>query len=249
VFYYSIYGLTLVSDTELLELRQLETPAPAQEIKVNVCFRAAASYSSNACYSDNTEWLLRSNPPGGQQDASCGKINGGYLLRFPGLADFTVSRSGRDLQCTHFVAGTPLDTLRHLMLDRVLPLVLNLLGDNVLHATAVLTPAGVCAFIGPAGAGKSTLAAFLSTAGYPPFCDDCMVVRLNGDAYATPGYPGVRLWDDSLYALGHRVTADTREPRNWKHRVVPPAGLDCTRPRRLSAIYSVSRPAAGEPPI
>jgi hypothetical protein len=248
VFHYSIYGLILVSDTELPELRQLQSPAPDQEIMVSVCFRAP-SYPTTACDSDNAEWLLTSNLPSGQHGALCGRINGGYLLRFPGLTDFIISRDGRDLRCTYFVPGTPLDTLRHLLLDRVLPLVLNLLGANVLHATAVLTPAGVCAFIGPAGAGKSTLAAFLSTAGYQPFCDDCMVVRLNGDVYATPGYPGVRLWDDSLYALGHELTGDSREPRYWKHRVVPGEHLDCARPRRLSAIYRVRRPAAGEPPL
>ena len=35
-------------------------------------------------------------------------------------------------------------------------------GRKALHASAVLTPAGVCAFAGPAGMGKSTLAVHLA---------------------------------------------------------------------------------------
>jgi len=72
-----------------------------------------------------------------------------------------------------------------------------------LHATAVLTPAGVCAFIGEAGAGKSTLAASFLFSGYSMLSDDCLVLEVEREAIlARPAYPGVRLWDDSLEAFG-----------------------------------------------
>jgi len=245
VFQYSVYGLSLASDTALPELdRFVATPAEAT-VSINVRLRVVGHSDPGTA-----RWFLRSTLPNGDDWALCGKIEGGYLLRFVGLADFVVDRRGRDLRCTSVEPGASPETLRHLLLDRVLPLVLNLLGLDVLHATAVLTPAGVCAFIGPAGAGKSTLAASFGTAGYAPFCDDCLVVRLNGRILCTPGYPGVRLWSDSFAALGNQpVTSSGVAEYTSKCRIVNtneefPTGL-CP----LIAIYRISRPAAGEPAL
>ena len=95
--------------------------------------------------------------------------------------------------------------MRHLLLDQVMPLVLS--RDRlVLHASAVATPAGAAAFIGFTGAGKSTLAASLSAAGFPILSDDCLVIERDGRGFlARPFYPGARLWPDSVHAVGANV--------------------------------------------
>jgi hypothetical protein len=192
-------------------------------------------------------WFLSSAPSNGADLALLGKIGGGYLLRYPGIADFIVDSSGRELRCARLDAGTSSQTLRHLLLDRVLPLVLNLLGHDVLHATAVDTRAGVCAFIGPAGAGKSTLAASFAADGYRIFCDDCLVVRLEDEILCAPGYPGVRLWSDSFSALGNEpVRTGDMPDYSAKFRVVSSHGHFDSKVRPLIAIYRVTRPAAGE---
>lgn len=96
----------------------------------------------------------------------------------------------------------PPHTLHHLLLDQVLPLVLNYKGKEVLHGAAVVTPYGACAFVGPTGAGKSTLAASFLSAGYSVLTDDCVVLHLHDEhIVAIPAYPGVRLWDDVISAL------------------------------------------------
>jgi len=182
--------------------------------------------------------------------AFCGKIEGGYLLRYLGFADFIVDDAGRELRCTRVEPETSPQTLRHLLLDRVLPLILNLVGYDILHATAVVTAGGVCAFIGPAGAGKSTLAAIFATAGFTIFCDDCLVVRVNDDILCAPGYPGVRLWSDSFSALGNQFVGASDVTRSTsKFRILANTEAFPGRLRPLIAVYRISRAAAGRPPI
>ncbi|THJ19566.1 MAG: hypothetical protein CAF44_014950 [Nitrospira sp. CG24D] len=138
---------------------------------------------------DNTPWML------------CGKCSDGYVLRFPDLADFCVDRSGQRILCAP-TATTPRPTVRHLLLDQVLPLALNQRGCEALHATAVVTAQGACAFVGPTGSGKSTLAASFALLGAPVLSDDCLLIEEQPSGIvAFPGYPGVRLWNDTVEAL------------------------------------------------
>jgi hypothetical protein len=241
VLQYSIYGLGLLSDTALPELERLASVKPDINVRLRVDGHAGPR---------TARWFLSSTLPGGDHLALCGKIEGGYLLRYLGLADFLIDRLGRELRCARIEPGTSPETLRHLLLDRVLPLVLNLLGRDVLHATAVLTPAGVCAFMGPSGAGKSTLAASLAAVGYAPYCDDCLSVRLSTDVLATPGYPGVRLRHDSFAALGNQRDEPGRMAGyNSKYRTLSTLGPIPTTLHPLIAMYRVQRPADGDAPL
>ena len=96
----------------------------------------------------------------------------------------------------------PRATLRHLLLDQVLPLTLPLRGRLALHASAVHVPGlGAIAFAGPAGCGKSTLAAALASRGCEVVADDCLLFAAGSTATVVPGYPGVRLWPDSARTL------------------------------------------------
>ena len=245
MFRYLVYGVGLASDTALPELKLFAAGTAAGQISINV--RLGDANADTGCLTA-ARWFLRSTLSNADDWALCGKIEGGYLLRYPGFADFIVDRAGRELRCVRIEPGTVPQTLRHLLLDQVLPLVLNLLGRDVLHATAVDTPSGICAFIGPAGAGKSTLAASFAAAGYSTFCDDCLVLRRNGGILCTPGYPGVRLWSDSFAALGHHpvkrsdVAGYTSKCRIVSNTRQFPDGL-----RPLIAIFRISRPADGEP--
>ncbi|MBV8361701.1 MAG: hypothetical protein JO189_27755 [Deltaproteobacteria bacterium] len=247
MFQYFVYGIGLSSDTALPELKPLAIALPEDQISISLRLGNA---DANTGYPAAARWFLRSTLSNGEEWSLCGKIEGGYLLRYPGFADFIVDRAGRELRCVRIESGTVPQTLRHLLLDQVLPLVLNLLGRDVLHATAIETPSGVCAFIGPAGAGKSTLAASFAAAGYSTFCDDCLVLRRDGGILCTPGYPGVRLWSDSFAALGHH-------PVKWgdvagytsKCRIVSNTGQFPDGLRPLIAIYRISRPADGAPAL
>ena len=157
---------------------------------------------------DRVEWFNRwqiTGPPGTKTQRtwlSFGRVSGGYLLRFPDLADFEISSTGDRVRC-RAIDGLPASTFRHLLLDQVLPLALSQSGNLVLHASAVHVPRfGTIAFAGRAGAGKSTLAAALTTHGCQLMSDDSLLISLKQAAVlAMPGYPGVRLWGDSSRGL------------------------------------------------
>jgi hypothetical protein len=245
VFHYSVYGVLLCSDVALPELDRLATAIETEHVSINLRLSDVSTSDPIA-----PRWFLSSTPSNRDNLALCGKVEGGYLLRYPGYADFIVDSAGRDLQCARVEPGTSLQTLRHLLLDRVLPLVLNLTGHNVLHATAVDTPAGVCAFVGPAGAGKSTLTACFAIAGYTVLCDDCLVVRINGGIHCLPGYPGVRLWSDSLSVIGNLpigesdTSTSTSKVRILTNSEPLPGGY-----RPLIGIYRIARETGGRPTV
>jgi len=193
---YRVYGYILSCNTRLRELDQTLYPDSTENTDIRIRFS-----SPDEPIPSPSSWYLTVSLVDGTPWLRCAKISLGYLLHFPYLADFVFDTSRGLIHCIP-QAKTPTHTLHHLLLDQVLPLVLNYKGKEVLHGAAVITPYGACAFVGPTGAGKSTLAASFLTAGYSVLTDDCVVLDLrDGDIVAIPAYPGIRLWDDAIAAL------------------------------------------------
>jgi hypothetical protein len=140
-------------------------------------------------FSDGTVWTLFFRSPNG------------YLLRFPNLADFTVSTDGSKV-AAYPVAGVSKQTIEHLYLNQVLPLALSRQFKLVLHASAVEIGNFAVAFLGASGQGKSTLAASFSTSGCRFLTDDGLQLEKGPQGYLIqPSHPSIRLWDDSREAL------------------------------------------------
>jgi hypothetical protein len=156
-----------------------------------------------------SDWFHKWTFPDGTEWLAFARHASGYLLRFPSLGDFLVSADGKAIRC-YPQPGTPIETIRHLFLDQVMPLILSRQGHLVVHASAVLTPEGALAFVGATGQGKSTLASSFSKQGFPFLTDDCLVLKEeNGELVATPSYPGLRLWRESVSAVFEREPALT----------------------------------------
>ena len=242
MFEYTVYGLAISSDVTLRQLDRLESPKALDGYpRVRLRLKPSKYKRIHA-----TDWFQSYANPEGRPVLRQAKVDGGYLLNFPELADFFVSRNGREVTCSWPYAHGSIETICHLALDQVLPCVANLLGLLALHATAVVTSHGLCGFVGTAGTGKSTLAASFAMAGYPTFCDDCLVVVESGSGLvAEPGYPGVRLWEDSARSiLGDRAGDHPAIGHYTSKRGVERLGESKAFPRRptpLIAIYIVTR--------
>jgi hypothetical protein len=191
-------------------------------------------------------WYHHRQEAGERPWLSFARTASGYLLRFPALADFEVSRDGTRIRARSRKTVPP-DTVRHLLLDQVWPLALSGGGHFVIHASAVVLPDGrAIAFAGAAGAGKSSLAARLASAGCRVICDDCLLIERAGAEWrAVPSYPGLRLWPDMLarlHASGDVVTdvAHYTSKKRLDSRALPFA----RDPAPLTAVYLV-RASAG----
>ena len=181
------------------------------------------------------EWAL----PDGTLWTMFYRTGAGYLLRFPGLADFEVSRDGRLVSCRPtFDAESA--TIEHLYLNQVLPLALSARDLLVVHASAVEIDGGAVAFAAASGRGKSTLAASFSTNGFGFLSDDGLVLRpANGGFDVLPGHPSLRLWGDSAETLlGESPSGAGAGTDAPKSRVTAGTRLPfCGQPRPLRRVY------------
>jgi len=191
------------------------------------------------------EWVLQDGTPW----SLIYRTQSGYLLRFPELADFQVTRDGQAVFGWP-VPGIPEQTLQHLYLNQVLPLALSKQGKLVFHASAVeIGDVGV-AFMGESGRGKSTLAASFATSGSRFLTDDGLVVEnVVGEWRILPSHPSIRLWEDSQQALiATGVLMAPPVSYTSKSRFL--AGNDivfCEQSRRLQCVYFLGTGTSAKP--
>jgi hypothetical protein len=125
----------------------------------------------------------------------------GYLLRFPGLADFEVSADGIEVTAYPF-PGIDEPTTEHLYINQIVPLAMSRQGLPAFHASVVTVPSGAVAFLGQSGRGKSTLAASFALGEAEFLTDDALFVEeINGGCRVLPSHASLRLWEDSVDAL------------------------------------------------
>lgn len=209
-FRYQAYGHTLVSDLPLAEL----DPFESSNSLPTICIEAAQVLGTSAPLCYECLW-----PSGERYFVSYGD-GSRYVLNFPNVCDVAVDVDRLIVQASP-LPDAAAETVRHILLDQVIPRLVAATGRIVLHASAVETDAGTVAFLGEGGMGKSTLAAAFSTAGDALVCDDALVIAdEDGRPWATPGYPGLRLFPDA--ARQFFGSADTewppRDARKWSVR-------------------------------
>lgn len=169
------------------------------------------------------------------------------LLRAPGQCDFLIDPDAGTIAVDGKV-GLDVHTLEHLLLDQALPRLLAARGHLMAHASLVQIGAHCVAFLGRSGWGKSTLAGLLHRRGFTALCDDCARLDLSaGMVLATPAYPGMRLYADSI-AQAFEDSPDTTPVADYsaKQRVIGLRLLpEQLAPRPLAALYLLDAPDQG----
>lgn len=174
------------------------------------------------------------------------ELNGGthFYYRYKDGTEFVLDNLGTKVWSRWPDVLSLEDTATYL-LGPIFGFLLRLRGFVCLHASAVVLEDSVAAFLGPAGAGKSTLAAAFADLGFPVVSDDVTLLVDCLDRFlVTPSYPCVRLWSDSASALyGNDGSLPLLTP-NWDKLY-----LDVTKngyrfqpqPLPLSVIYLLER--------
>ena len=137
--------------------------------------------------------------------------------------------------------NVPVEDLQPFLTGPVLSVLLHQRGLFVLHASAVVIDGVAVGFLGAKGDGKSTLAAHLQVRGHQLIGDDIVPVNLeNGRAVVVSGFPRIKLYNDSILAVGH-------EPSNFPliHRFVQKRSFQysdnfSTEPFPLHSLYVLS---------
>ena len=231
---YAIADVALASSVPLPELAPLRAAADWTFALAGTPVAAAAPRWFHA-------WRAQ-----GRRVVSFSRLPSGYLLRFHGKADFAIDLERRSIRCARR-QNAGLSTIRHLLLDQVMPLLLSCDTRLVLHAAAVATRHGAIAFAGSTGSGKSTIAAAIAALGLPLLCDDCLVVTPSARGFhAGSFYPGARLFPDSVKAVGMtgmpslKVASYTR-----KRRVVPSHPPVLSQSTPLACVFVLARRRRG----
>ena len=189
---YRIFDILIESNIPILELPEIS------QGESSISFQLSKSSFHDE---SQLEWYHHWRLPNGDITISCAKYGDNYFLRFPALADFWISQSCDQIEC--FAKSDVSDeTVRHLLVDQVIPRVVAHQGNVVLHASAIELKGGVIAFLGESGWGKSTLAISFYEQGYPLLTDDCLLLKPEaGKIITIPSYIGARLLPDSLKAI------------------------------------------------
>lgn len=220
---YPFFDLVLASSIALPELGEGRAPAFAEGNPVERTARPAPGTmppdaagqgdAGNGCrritfilveddlVPPHAQW--DSDPEGAEvADMRHRRVGGSHLVRFVGVADFLIDPRACLIQCRP-APDTALTSVRHLLLDQMLPRLVGQQGRLVLHASAVLDRGRAIGFVGRSGWGKSTLAASLVCDGKTAFGDDSLLLAMAPGAgvEAIVSYRGARLWSDAVAAL------------------------------------------------
>ena len=161
-----------------------------------------ANLVSHPWRSETPDWFHHWKNSRGATTASCANLGTGYLVAVPDIGYFHIDMAYRRIEI-YPEKRIPIESIRHCLLDQIIPMYVGQLGSLVLHASAVeLSKNHMVAFAGETGSGKSTLASAFSRRGSLLCTDDCLLLEKEDDEfYGKANYPGVRLYDDSAQEI------------------------------------------------
>jgi hypothetical protein len=218
MYSYCVCGLSVASDIDLPGLIRV----PSAQAPAEVSIRCAA-----------VPVALEEASVKGATWQTAGHV---VLLRIPGIARFLMRCGSEIIYAPE--DSTPSHDVAIFIIGTVFAILLHQRGGIVLRASAVGVGDRAVLFCGPAGVGKSVMAAALEQRGYPLLSDDLCLLGVDG-----AGAPvvhsdgrGLTLWAD---AIGHLDLVGRQGPAvraNFaKHYIEPRATAARSLP--LGAVY------------
>jgi hypothetical protein len=191
----------------------------------------------------DTEWsrpatrIFEPSYPDGRTRFTVDQDSRHYRLWFEGFGRYLVSADGTEISC---VQGTPRERRERFLFAQALPLAALLHGLEVLHASAICAHDRIAAFVGPSGAGKTTLASRLVVGGAGFVTDDVLAVESAADdvlVHPGPPFMAVPQHDRALIDTGTGALGAAVGTSDKIHACPRPVGEGMP----LRAIYHLER--------
>ena len=228
VYLHRIYGLNLLSEIDLCEVKNTETNL------IDVHITEDSQLSPN---------LLNSTRFGAYQITPDHQVlfDAGFLL--------LLIQNGNSIKFKT-KQGVSTLMLRQYILGSGLGVILQQRHTLTLHASAVSKNGEACLFQGRSGAGKSSTAAFLQTIGYQLVSDDLSVIKPEGDAFfLQPGIPTQKISQDVLPHLNSSIAADEKPITEDRLKYFRHAHAFESDQVKIKDIFCIQREDVTEPSI
>jgi hypothetical protein len=189
---FRLFGRVCATPIDLPELERARNRCADFRVALGVVDPPEHEHSTDSEEHDGAEWLAL-------WDRATDVV-----FRYPKFARFHCDVSGPAAQIVvDALPDVPAPTIRHLLIDDVIPHVIARSGAPVLHGAGVAVDGQALVILGDSAAGKSTLSVALAqAAGVALIGDDCVVVDSTpGGFVAPPSYPTVRLSPRTARAL------------------------------------------------
>ena len=234
-FYYPAYGLQLCSSRSIPSLIPIEkNPFPC----VDVCFEGLPRWFGGSFLKECRTTLVQF--PDLTVTVIRTPTDTYWHLWFTDHTEYLIKNDGLEIWVSWRESVAFADVCASL-LGPVFGLVLQLRGRTPLHASTVVIDGLAVAFLGPSEAGKSTTAAKFAQLGYAVLAEDVLSFLPDDDEFmATPGYPEIRLWPQSVKMLHSRADSSSYHPAGQDKLVLdlqPGAYRFEAEPKPLAAIY------------
>jgi hypothetical protein len=246
MYSYRLYGLTLLSDTQISALP--EEASPFERPDVTIVLTEEPDWARNAMLLPFTVERPKAGTMDGD-DSPFTLISHGrgdfFRLVYGEGARFVVDGDATRIWGTCGPLLTSEDLATYL-LGPVMGFVLRRRGCLALHASSVSLFDSAVVLCGPSGSGKSTTAAALALRGVPVLAEDISpIVDGNGVLNVEPGYPRVCLWPETVEALLGDPSALPSLTPTWEKCYLALEGIFDRTKRRVGVVY-VLAPRAQE---
>jgi hypothetical protein len=240
-FYYSVFGLLMHSNLPLHGVVPINSTTSSPDIELHLGISPYPE-RGNLSLEEELAYVSSHSAETGEPGLRVWRVTKGEFLRiaYSDGTQFWLDRK-RERLWSVWPEKLSLEDTASYLLGPILGLLLRLRGITCLHASAVAFNERSVAFVGAAGAGKSTTAAAFARDGYGVLSDDIVaLVEQEGAFHVMPAYPHLALWPDSVKMLYGSSEALPRFIPDWDKRRLDLGNQGTrfeSRPLPLGAIY------------
>jgi hypothetical protein len=200
---YSLHGLAVSSNQAIPGLPRLE---PRRDADLRITFgRLPFAVASGSQVWFETPYQTSTGEP----VLTASRLQAGryYRITYVDGIDFVINQRATRVWVT-WPAALSVNDVPSYLLGPIVGVVLRLRGVTCLHASCIEIDGQAIGFVGPAGVGKSTIAAAFGVRGVPVLSDDTIALRRVENGWvALPGNARVRLWPESAWAVREQAGA------------------------------------------